>query len=268
MKQFWTNRAVEFVAADAMISLLATTKASPKGNEIVQIEAIPKGSVEPKTYHVPLKYEYWRKLHAKLKAKLMNAQQKFKCWRGPNGRDDYGGLKAEKVSGNCTRTNGIIREANEEKEVAMNKMSRSLFPFVVLVDHKDLETGRPGPMPNLNPPNFASGKCKVTIYNLYNENGNDLCQYDIPIVENKPKCDFQQMKHLVNEMKQTLLDMSEGRLASDWKTVMKYQGKDTWAGCAELVKMSLQDDYIYKNIENDQCTEPFPDFSFNMGPGK
>ena len=76
------------------------------------------------------------------------------------------------------------------------------------------------------------------------------------------------MKHVVNEMKQTLSDMSEGRLASDWKTVMKYQGKDTWAGCAELVKMSLEDNYIYKNVENDQCTEPFPDFSFDMGPGK
>ncbi len=25
------------------------------------------------------------------------------------------------------------------------------------------------------------------------ENGNDLCQYDIPVVENKPKCDFQQI---------------------------------------------------------------------------
>jgi hypothetical protein len=85
MSQFWSDRAIEFVAADSMIALLQTTKASPKGNEIVQIEAIPKGSTSPRTYHVPLKYQYWRKLNAKLQAKLGNTQQKFKCWRGPKG---------------------------------------------------------------------------------------------------------------------------------------------------------------------------------------
>ena len=74
----------------------------------------------------------------------------------------------------------------------------------------------------------------TNVSNLFNANGDALCQANVPIEAKTPRCDYDKMDEVVSDMNEFMESVKAGDAASDWQVIMRYQGKDTWAGCASL----------------------------------
>ena len=255
----WTNTPTEFIAEDAIVSLLALTNAAPKGNEKIKVGLKRKGEAAITEVEAALKYSYWRQLNAKLKAKgdqMQGGQQKFKCWRSDQ-QQNYR-YQSGAVTQKCSRS-GVTRSENSEKAIAFSKMSSNMYSFVSFINSRNIQTGQPGQLQSATPAPWTSGNCTLSIANLYNADGNPICQPNILVKPKSPVCDYKKMSKVVEEMNAFMASVKAGDAASDWEVIMQYQGKDTWAGCAALVRESLIDGTKQISIKTDKCTEAFPD---------
>jgi hypothetical protein len=146
-------------------------------------------------------------------------------------------------------------------------MSDKLFSFIGFITSRNIETGQAGSSPQTAyPAPWTSSTCTVNVSNLLDANGDPLCQVNVPIIEKKPICDYEKMETVVNDMSAFMASVKAGEAASDWQVLMRYQGKDTWAGCASLVSGSLIDGYKSISIQTDKCTTDFPDIGMGANP--